>query len=399
MRVETLDNGIKLYIVPIENVKTVGIAIHVGIGSVYEEKQYRGISHFLEHMMFKTNKKYRAEEIDMGLELNGGITNAMTSTHYTVYLTESLKEGFERVIDILFSMFENDRFLEEEFEKEKKVIISEIEMYNNNPESKLDILTQKSVFGDSDYGEPIGGYIETVSNITKDILEEFKAKYYTPKNMFILLEGNVTEKEIELVKKYFSKLEGDDVKLKEPTKGNGIDITEYMDIKNIIYYSLNIDFELKEFFKARTLSVILSGGVSSKTFQIFRNKYGIGYSISIDNTFFYPDRFILSLEIPGFEMNKEKDLYNAINDLLEERVDEEYINGRLRRFKLNFQKRKNLIFERLISDVFLIKNFNITYDDLLGIIENYAKDYDELRKMLEDLIDGYEVWIRPKQMT
>jgi len=395
-----LDNGIKLYVIPIEGVETIGIAIYVNVGSIYEEKEYRGISHFLEHMMFKTNRKYKANEIDMGLELNGGFANAMTSTHYTVYFIECLKGKFDKIVDILFSMFENDRFLEDEFEKEKKIIISEIERTRNDPEGRLFSLIQRSVFGDSDYGEEIGGNIETVNNITKDILEEFKTKYYTPKNMFILLEGNITEKDIEIIKKYFSKLEGDNVKLKEPTKGNGRDITEYMDIKNIAYYALNKEFKLEDIFKAMTLSIILSGGVSSKIFQIFRNKYGIGYDIFLEQVFTYPDSFIFSLGIPGFDINKEKEIYkeiyNAINDLLEEKIDKEYIDGRLRRFELKFQKTKKLLFERLPTDAFLINNFNITYDDLLEIIKKYSNNYDGLRKILEDLTKGYEVWIKPK---
>jgi len=396
MKVETLDNGIKLYVIPVEDAKTIRIGVYVNIGSIYEEKEYRGISHLLEHMMFKTNRKYKASEIDMGLELNGGISNAMTSTHYTIYFTECVKEGFERVVDIMFSMFENDRYLEDEFENEKKVVISELERIRNNPEEILYNLIQRSVFGKSDYGEEIGGSIETVKNITKEVLEEFKARYYTPKNMFIILEGDVKEREIGIVKKYFSRLEGGYIKLKEPSKGKGENITEYMDIKNIMYYALSKEFELRDIFRAMTLSTILSGGVSSKVFQIFRNKYGIGYHVFLEHTITYPDNFIFSLGIPGFDISKERDVHNAINDLLKERVDKEYIDGRLRRFKLKFQKLKRLIFERLPIDAFLIKNFNITYDDLPSIIEKHSKDFDDLKKMLEDLIGGYEVWIKPK---
>jgi len=396
MRVETLDNGIKLYAVPIEGIETIGIGIYVNIGSIYEEKEYRGISHLLEHMMFKTNRKYKASEIDMGLELNGGFANAMTSTHYTIYFVECIKEKFDKIIDILFSMFENDKFLEDEFEKEKKVIISEIERIRNDPEERLFSLIQRSVFGDSDYGEEIGGSRESVENITKDILEEFKAKYYTPKNMFILLEGNVTEKDIEIVKRYFSKLEGDRPKLKEPNKERGRSITEYMETGGQIYYALSTSFNLTDYLKAYTLSILLSGGMSSKIFQIFRNKYGIGYHILLEEIVTFPDSFIFSLAIPGFEQEKEREVYNAINDLLEEKVDKEYIEGRLRRFELKFQKTRKLLFERLPVDAFLINHFSITYDNLLEIVKKYSNNYDELKKMLENLTNGYEVWIKPK---
>ncbi|RDD52484.1 insulinase family protein [Nanoarchaeota archaeon NZ13-N] len=396
MKVETLDNGIRVYTLPIEGVKTIGIGIYVNIGSIYEEKDYRGISHFLEHMMFKTNKKYKAHEIDMGLELNGGLANAVTSAHYTLYFFECIKESFNKIVDVLYSIFENSSYIEEEFENEKKVIISEIERCDNDPEEKLYNLVQKSVFGESDYGERIGGSIETIKNITKDILEEFKAKYYSPKNMFIILEGNVGEKEMDTIRKYFSMLEGDDVKLKRPSKDKGRDIYEEMDTKDIIYYAISKDFDLKDLLKAYTLSSIISGGISSKIFQIFRNKYGIGYHVFLEYTLTYPDSFIFTFGVPGFDKEKENKIYDAIDDLLNERITEDYINGRINRLNLKFQKSRNLLFERIPTDAFLIKYFGITYDNLLEIVKKESKNIEDLNKMLKDVFEGYEVWIKPK---
>ncbi|MEM4757636.1 MAG: pitrilysin family protein, partial [Nanopusillaceae archaeon] len=303
---EVLDNGLELYSVPIEGTNTIGIAILINVGSIYEEPQYRGISHFLEHMMFKSNKKYSYEQIDLGLELNGGIANGFTSTEYTEYFIECTKKGLENIVDIFYSMFENENYREEEFENEKRVIISELEKEENTPEGRLANLIKKSVFGDSDYGENVGGNEKTIKNITKEILEEFKAKYYTPKNMIIFLEGNVTEKDIDLVRKYFSKLEGDKPKFKKPSIEHGRNILEYMDTKNQIYYSLATEFEKDKYFDILSLTILLSGGISSKIFQIFRNKYGIGYDVRLEPSYFYPDRFIFNLEIPGFDSEKEK---------------------------------------------------------------------------------------------
>ncbi|MEM4757878.1 MAG: hypothetical protein QW184_01870, partial [Nanopusillaceae archaeon] len=140
----------------------------------------------------------------------------------------------------------------------------------------------------------------------------------------------------------------------------------------------------------------LSGGISSKIFQIFRNKYGIGYDVRLEPSYFYPDRFIFNLEIPGFDSEKEKVLYNAIDELVNSKIDEDYINGRIRRYELKFEKKRKDIFERLLVDPISYKKFGKLYDDTLDIIKDRLKDHEKLREYLEKLLKGYEVWIKPK---
>ena len=385
-----LDNGIKLYIIR-KNEKNIRLLIGVKIGSIYED--IRGISHFLEHMMFKSNKKYSAKQIDEGLELYGSISNAFTSTFLTCYISEMIPKGFRKVVDIFYSMFENDKFNEEEFEKEKKVVLSEIERIENNPEDKLDILIPYSVYGDSDYGRCAAGSRESVESIEKEDLEEFKSKYYVSKNMFIVLEGNIKKNQIEFLENKFSKIVEGKVKLRKASKKNGKDIEEKMETKNQIYFSLNQRFKIKNFFDLESLSYMLSGGISSKTFQIFRNKYGIGYHISLETSYVYPDEVILSLLIPGFEKERENFLENAIEDFLNVEIDEKYVNGRKMRTKIVLEKKRQDI-----------KNLSI----LAKLIAIFEKDYDyyasqvikrmnlRITKYLDKLKKGKRVYIFPE---
>lgn len=394
---ETLDNGIKLYKIKNENVKTVGIGIYVNVGSIYEEKDKRGISHFLEHMQFKTNYKYTGEQIDMGLELNGGIANAFTSHVLTGYVCEFIPENYERIIDILFTALDNKKYLNEEFEREKMVILSEINRTFANPEDKLGILSVKSVYGDSDYGSEVGGNPETIKNIEKEDIEEFKYKYYVPENIYIVVEGNYNEKIIEFIKKKFSKLESNEnLKMKNPTKDKGNDIIERMDTQGLVYYSINMNFDIKEYIKLAGLSRVLSGGLSSRVFQIFRNKYGIGYHSSLEFLAEYNDEFIFSLFIPGFEQDKEKYLDDAINDLLDEKIDKDYIDGRKRRYDLIYETQlKNNLYKRLFSaDGMLIKLFNKSLDEINKEIQREMDNYEENKYILEELFEkGKEVTI------
>jgi predicted Zn-dependent peptidase len=385
-----LDNGIKLYIIR-KNEKNIRLVVGVKMGSIYED--IPGISHFLEHMMFKSNKKYSAKQIDEGLELCGSISNAFTSTFLTCYVSEVIPKGFKKVADIFSSMFENDKFKEEEFEKEKKVILSEIERIENNPEDRLDALIPYSVYGDSDYGRFIAGNRESVESIEKEDLEEFKSKYYVSKNMFIVLEGNVKRDQIKFLENKFSKIVDGKVKIKRASKKNGKNVEEKLKTKNQIYFSLSQRFKVKKFFDLEALSYMLSGGISSKTFQIFRNKYGIGYHIDLEISYIYPDEIILSLLIPGFEKEREKFLENAIEDFVNVEIDEKYVNGRKMRTKIALEKEREDIKSLLI---------------LANLIAIFEKDYDYyvsqvikrmnlgITKYLNKLKRGKRVYIFPK---
>lgn len=208
MKTITLNNGIVLHLDPVRNVRTIGLCIVVNIGSIYEPKDKRGISHFFEHMLFKSNEKYSCKQIAESVELSGGCMNAITSTMTTSYIFEVIPRSFKRILDIAFHMFKNTRFVESEFESEKKVVLSEIEQSLNDPEARLWDVSMQAVYGASDYGDPIQGFRETAESIEKSELEEFKARFYTQDNMHIILSGNFTKTHVEDVKKVFCKLEG-----------------------------------------------------------------------------------------------------------------------------------------------------------------------------------------------
>ena len=386
-----LDNGIKLYIIK-KKEKNIKLAIGVKIGSIYED--IPGISHFLEHMMFKSNKKYSAKEIDEGLELSGAISNAFTSTFLTCYISEVIPKGFKKVVDIFSSMFENEKFDEKEFLNEKKVVLSEMERIENNPEEKLDLLIPQSIYGNSDYGRSIVGNRESIESIEKNDLEEFKAKYYVSKNMFIVVEGNLNRDQIKFLEKKFSSIAEGKVKHKKPSKGKGKDIEERMNTRNQIYFALSNRIKIKKFFEAEALSYLLSGGISSKAFQIFRNKYGIGYHIDLDISYIYPDEFILSLLIPGFEKEKEKYLDDAIEDFLNVKLEKEYFKGRKRRTEIVLEKKESDI-KSILYLANLIAIFEKDFDFYKKkIIEEICNK--KILKNLEKLKNGKRVYILPK---
>ncbi|MEM5806309.1 MAG: insulinase family protein, partial [Candidatus Aenigmatarchaeota archaeon] len=204
---------------------------------------------------------------------------------------------------------------------------------------------------------------------------------------------------IDLVIKYFSKLENKDVKLKIPTKSKGKDIYLNLYTQNQIYFALSKNYKIEEFFDLEALSSILSGGISSKLFQIFRNKYGIGYTQQLENTYIYPEQIIFSLLIPGFEKEKGQILEKAINEIISnysDYISNEYVNGRIKRQKLVFEKIKNNLFKKMYYDALLIKLFDISFEQFEKIVFTKMKNYEKLEKYLESLEKGNRVIIYPK---
>jgi len=354
--------------------------------------------------MFQSNKKYNKNLIHLLFEESGSIHNAITYYNYTLYFAAVTKEGFENIVDLFYWMFENDKYDNNEFENEKNVVKTEIMMREDDPIVNLNDNLSKSVYGDSDYGDPIGGYIETINNITKDKLEEFKYKYYSPKNISIFLEGNISDKDVEIVKRYFSRLEGDNVKLKNPSKGKGEDIIIKM--KNIqqIYYSINMNSDIKNIILIDALTKFYNLGASSKIFEIFRNKHGIGYSPSLSLSNFYDDEIIYSLIIPGFQIDKEKIIDNAIREFLDnlKNIDDKYRRARSNIYKFNYNLRKENILKRIETDPYLIKILNMDYDQyfnkVYSLLSNIDRDFiEENEKYIYDLFErGKKVIIYPE---
>ncbi|MCS7123743.1 MAG: insulinase family protein, partial [Candidatus Aenigmarchaeota archaeon] len=147
---EVLDNGITLYMLKIPEARTIGISAIVGIGSIYEDKNKRGISHLLEHILSLSNMGRSYGSFIRFVELSGGIANAYTSRFLSYYMCETIPESFEKVANALFQMLDRKRFEKNTFKREKNAVLSEME---NIGKDSIDNLIPIAVFGESDYGD------------------------------------------------------------------------------------------------------------------------------------------------------------------------------------------------------------------------------------------------------
>jgi predicted Zn-dependent peptidase len=316
----SLKNGLRIITVPSKSTQTVTVLVLVGTGSKYERKEEKGISHFLEHMYFKgTKKRPSSLEIAETLDKVGGIYNAFTSQEYTGYFAKVSKEHFELALDWVSDIFLNSTLPEKEIEKERGVIIEEINMRKDHPMEHVQVLWQELLYGDQPAGWDVAGTVETVSKISRKDLINYRETQYVAPNTIVCLAGNFNEREgVKKVKKYFSKIKIG--KGREKPK-----VIEKQERPEILFEKRETDqthiclgvrgfniFDERRYAQ-EILGLILGGMMSSRLFEKIRTKLGIAYYVETD-VFSDPDTGYL---VTRAGLNNER-LKEGILEILKE---------------------------------------------------------------------------------
>ncbi len=278
-----LQNGITLVSEALDFVKSVSIGIWIKNGSVDETPENNGISHFMEHMMFKGSAKRDAKEIAEEMARIGGRINAFTAKEYTCYYAHTLDEHLPIAIDVLADMLTHPALKEEEIEKEKGVILEEISMSEDSPEDIVHDQLENAVFGDTPLALDILGPRENVKSFTAQQLRTYANNHYVADNIVIAVTGSFDESElIDMLEDGFvdiSRLE-DKERDFEPTRTKQFIIKE----KDIEQVHMVINFPAvsylgDETFVLSLLNTIIGGGINSKLFLGIREDKGLTYSI------------------------------------------------------------------------------------------------------------------------
>lgn len=284
VNIKTLKNGIRVAVEEIPYVRSVSFGIWVKNGSRDENINNNGISHFIEHMLFKGTFKRSAKDIAEEMDALGGQINAYTTKEYTCYHTRVLDKHIEKAVDILSDMFLNSKFDDNDVSRERNVILEEINMYDDAPEEVVHDKLQENIWKNSSLELPILGTADTISNFDGKIIKDYFDKHYTNENTVISIAGNVNENEaFALVEKYF----GDKKSLKtlneekEKTVYYPSFIKSPKDIEQIhmcmCFPGLERDHENK--YDMTIFNTIFGGGMSSRLFQKIREDNGLTYSI------------------------------------------------------------------------------------------------------------------------
>lgn len=297
--ITTLENGIRVITETVNHVQFMSMGIWVGVGSRFEAKEQWGITHFIEHMLFKGTERRTAEQISSEVDAVGGQLNAFTSKENTCYYIKSLTEDFPLAIDVLSDMFLNSKFDNAEIAKEREVIIEEIKMYEDTPDDQVHDLLSANLWPDHPLGRAILGTEESIAVFDHDALKNYMKQYYTGSNIVVSVVGNIDHaKVVEAVKSALGQIpKGTKNKVVQAgTAEPGIHCN-YKEIaqSQICVAMPGIAREDDRLFPLSILNTYLGGGMSARLVKKIREEEGLAYSIySYNGSYSDTGSFVIS---------------------------------------------------------------------------------------------------------
>lgn len=284
-RILNYENGLRVAVCTVPGVRSVASGFWIGVGSGYENAANNGISHFTEHVNFKGTSKYSAFDISNRFEHFGANFNAFTSKECTCYYVKSIDEYTDGCFELLSDILLDSVYPPYELDKERKVIVEEINMVEDTPEDICYDEIATAVYGTTGLGKTILGPVENVLTFKKADVDKFVSGYYSPKNTVITFSGNITESSADaLVRKYVLPR----YKSSYPEISRTADSFKYrvyrervkdFEQSNIALAFPSISFDDDTFTVQAALNVILGGGMSSRLFQSVREQKGLAYSV------------------------------------------------------------------------------------------------------------------------
>ena len=284
------DTGIEVIFDKLESISTCSVGVFVKTGSRDESDTEEGISHVLEHMIFKGTPTRSYFEISEEIDYLGANVNAHTTKEETVFYINALTQFLGKSVDILFDIVTNSTIDEKELEKEKDVIVEEIKMYKDSPDD-LVFETNYADCINGQYGKPIIGTEESVKGFTAEEIRKYYRERYTKDNILIVVSGNFDKDEIiQKINEYFGKLADTKVDRREKIdfSFNAGKKTVSKDINqvNICISHKSEDYNSEKKVYTDILSNIIGGSMSSRLFQEIREKNGLAYSVYTYNQYY-----------------------------------------------------------------------------------------------------------------
>ena len=390
----TLDNGLRVVSCEMPYTASVSIGIVIGVGSRYESAEQAGISHFIEHLVFKgTQRRPTPLEISETIEGTGGVLNAGTEQELTVYWCKVARTHFQESLDLLMDMLRGSLFRQEDIERERQVVIEELKMINDHPGQKVDSLIDEMLWPDHPLGRDIGGTRDSMDGITRDMMLEHMSRFYNPSNIVVSVAGNVPHQEV--VDQVEASAKG-----WLPSNRLGwapFDHTQVAPQLRLHYRKTEqthlsiavpgVSLEHPQRYALDLLSVILGEGMSSRLFVEVREKSGLAYDVHSGVSHFMDCGALIIAA--GVDHRR---VYDALQTILDQ------VGGmRERASERELEKAKGLVVGRLqlrMEDTRAVCGWMGNQETLLGrvndpqeVLESFnSVTADEIRQVAEELL-------------
>ena len=387
----TLENDLRVITVPMPASESVTLTLWVKVGSRFENNNIAGLSHFLEHIVFKGSiKRPSAKEIATAVDAIGGEFNAGTTKEWTNFYIKASKNHLETAFDVLSDMVLNPLIKADDIEREKGVILEEMAMYEDTPMIDIGNVFEEKIFQGNNLSRDIIGTSKSVKELKREDFIKYRDTHYFPKNLLITVSGGINEKEVlELSKKYFNQLKGD-LQSTPADKFNSNQNKPQMKLKSkkIEQAHLIIGFKgnplgHKDRFKEAVLATILGKGMSSRLFEEVREKRGLAYTVRTDI-----DRYTDTGYIATYAGVDPKKATQAIKVILDEH--NALLNDKLISSK-ELAKAKEYIKGHLalsLEDTSSVNHFFGEQELLLGKVETPENIFKEIDKVtVENVIE------------
>ncbi len=279
----TLDNGIRVLSEKVPGCHSISLGVWVNNGSRHESAELNGISHFIEHMLFKGTARRSAQDIAREVDSVGGLLNGFTSREYSCYFVKILAEKLPMAVDLLGDMLCNSQFNLDDIEKERRVILQEIAMIEDNPEELIHDQFANGFWAGHSLGMPVIGSRETVGNINRQQMLNFMGERYVGKNLCVVAAGSLEHQElVTLVKQALGEVpeSGVDQEAVVPVVKRHVEIVQRdSEQAHICIGVAGFPQNHADRYATYLLNIILGGNMSSRLFQRVREELGLAYSV------------------------------------------------------------------------------------------------------------------------
>jgi len=388
---KTLSSGVRIVMEQISHVQSVAIGIWVKAGAVDEDPKYAGISHFVEHMMFKGTENRTAREIAADIDKIGGQINAFTGKEATCYYVKAIYSNYKKAADVICDMLNNSRFEREEMNKERMVICEEIKMTQDAPDELSHETVTNMVFKGNPLGKSIIGTPTTLKRITRNVMVDYVNREYTKDNIVISVAGNF---DVDDVCAYFEEKLPDLVTSKaekDHTYAAYVPgfktITKDIEQSHLCLATKGLSLDDDRTYAFGILNNIMGGSMSSRFFQNIREQKGLAYAVySMQGNFSQDGYFNI---YAGISHDKIKDAIYGIKDELDflaaEGVTEEELESSREQLKASYIFGQENVAGRMFKNGknILLGNQIKTPEEVIGGYDSVTmEDIESVKQMI-----------------